>query len=262
MNLKQKFEQLKKEGKKAFIAYVPFGFPSIAKTKDIILTLQEAGVDIIELGIPFSDPIADGPIIQAATTLALQKGANTYNLFETLKALKKDLRIPCALMTYYNPVFKFGVAKFFEAMQKIDVCGILTVDLPVDEATAYCKEARRYKRETIFFITPVTPATRAQKIIKASSGFIYYVSVTGTTGPRELDAKVLTTHITSLKKRTTLPVCVGFGIHTSQQVKRIGAISDGVIIGSSIVKFISDNHSGHDFLRRLKEYVTSLRGGD
>jgi tryptophan synthase alpha chain len=262
MTIKQKFQQLKKQGKKAFIAYVPFGFPSIKRTKDIVLALQEAGVDIIELGIPFSDPIADGPIIQEATTLALQKGANTSNLFSTLKELRKDLKIPIALMTYYNPVFKFGIADFFKSMKACGVSAILTVDLSIEEAREYKKVATKHGLETIFFITPVTPLERAKKIIKASSGFIYYISVTGITGIRDISYSSLAKHVRQIETKTKLPVCVGFGIHTKEQVKKVYQFSDGAIIGSAIVKFIQDNHHKKGFLDKLKRYVTSLKGRD
>jgi len=259
MTIKEKFIQLKNEGRKAFVAYVPYGFPTIAKTKDIIMALQEAGVDIIELGIPFSDPVSDGPVIQEAASIALKNGANTKNLFATLKKIKKDIKVPLALMTYYNPVFKFGQESFFKNMKSSGVSGILTVDLPIDEAAEYIKAAKKQKIETIFFVTPVTPVSRAKKIMQATRGFIYYISVTGTTGLREISYETLSGHIRQLKKNTALPVCVGFGVHTKEQFASICKFSDGAIIGSAIVKFIKENHSQRNFLSLLKKYVKSLR---
>jgi tryptophan synthase alpha chain len=152
MTIKDKFKQLKKQNKKAFIAYVPFGFPSIRYTKNIILTFQGSGVDIIELGIPLSDPIADGPIIQEATTIALNKGATTEKLFSTLQEIKKSLKVPLVLMTYYNPVYKFGMERFFKNMQITGVSGIMIVDLPVEESKDYIRQARKYDLETIFLL--------------------------------------------------------------------------------------------------------------
>jgi len=262
MTIKQKFDELQAQGKKAFIAYIPYGFPTIKQTKDILLTLQTCGVDIIELGIPFSDPVADGPVIQEAASIALKNGANTKNLFVTVNKIKKDIKIPLALMTYYNPIFRFGVEKFFKSMNAAGVSGILTVDLPIDEAREYIKKAKKYKIETVFFITPVTPLSRAKKIIKATQGFIYYISVTGTTGVREIAYGSLANHIKQLKKETALPICVGFGVHTKEQFANIFKFSDGAIIGSAIVKFIKENHSKHDFLDKLKKYVKSLKPGD
>jgi tryptophan synthase alpha chain len=255
MKIAEKFYQLKKENKKALIAYVPFGFPNIKTTKDIIFTLEESGVDIVELGIPFSDPIADGPIIQEACAVALSKGANTENLFSTLKEFKKSLKVPLALMTYYNPVFRFGVSNFFRKMKETGVSGILTVDLSVEESKEYLRLAKQHNLETIFFITPVTPLVRARKIIKVSSGFIYYISVTGITGPRDISYGILADHIKKLKSMTKLPICVGFGIHKKSQVEKVCKISDGAIIGSAIVKFIKDNYHKKGFLEKLKRYV-------
>ena len=259
ITIKQKFSELKKEGKKAFIAYIPFGFPTIKATKDIILTLQKAGVDILELGIPFSDPIADGPVIQEATSIALARGANTTKLFSFLSDLKKDIKIPIALMTYYNPVFKFGVEKFFSKMSESGALGILTVDLSIDESKEYVENARKFGVETIFFVTPVTSKERAKAIVGASSGFVYYISVTGITGTRDISYNSLSKHLRELKKMTDLPVCVGFGIHSKKQVDEVCKISDGAIVGSAIVKFIKENYLKQNFLSRLEKYVKSLK---
>ncbi len=262
ITLKEKFSQLKKQNKKAFIAYIPFGFPTIKFTKGIILTLQKAGVDIIELGIPFSDPIADGPIIQEATSIALSRGANTTKLFALLRSLKKDIKIPIVFMTYYNPVFKFGVDKFFNNMNKAGASGILTVDLPIDESKEYLKSARKSNIKTIFFVTPVTPKLRAKAITKASGGFIYYISVTGTTGMRNISYASIAKHLKEIKKMSKLPVCIGFGIHSRKQVKEVSRISDGAIIGSAIVKFIKENHAKRNFLNKLEKYVKALKSKD
>ncbi|MFA6281430.1 MAG: tryptophan synthase subunit alpha [Candidatus Omnitrophota bacterium] len=259
MTIKEKFNELKKQGKKAFIAYIPFGFPTVKATKDIILTLQKAGVDIIELGIPFSDPIADGPVIQEATSIALTRGANTHNLFSLLFSLKKDIKIPIALMTYYNPVFKFGVEKFFNNMVRSGVSGMLTVDLPIDESREYLKNARKLGIETIFFVTPVTPKERAKAVVEASSGFVYYISVTGITGTRDISYVSIAKHLKEIKKMTNLPLCVGFGIHSKKQVEEVQKISDGAIVGSAIVKFIKENSFKKDFLKLLESYIRSLK---
>jgi tryptophan synthase alpha chain len=260
MRIEDKFKQLRKERKKAFIAYVPFGFPKIKYTKDIILTLQESGVDIIELGIPFSDPLADGPIIQKATFEALRTGANIKKLIAMLDQIKGSLKIPIVIMTYYNPLFRFGIDKFFKKMSDLGVSGITIVDLPVEESKFYISQARKFKLETIFFVTPTTSFERAKKIVKSSQGFIYYISVTGITGPKELHYQPLISHINQLKKITKVPICIGFGIHNRKQVKKLDTFSDGVIVGSSIVKFIEKNYSKSNFLSRLKSYIKSLKG--
>ena len=258
MRLEEKFKQLKKCGKKAFIAYVPFGYPNISATKGICLCLQNAGVDIIELGIPFSDPLADGPIIQKATTEALSKGANMDNFFLQAGKLKKQLNIPVVAMSYYNPIYKFGVDRFFSKLNNIGISAVLTVDLPLEEALEYIEKAKKFSLDTIFFITPTTSEKRIKKIVKHSKGFIYYISVTGITGPKTLSYPQLASHVKAIRRRTSVPVCVGFGIHTREQVKRINAFSDGAIVGSQIVKFIEDNHKRKDFLKKLEAHVGRL----
>ena len=260
MRIKDKFRQLKRENKKAFIAYIPFGFPKIKYTKDIILTLQDAGVDVIELGIPFSDPLADGPIIQKANATALKQGADIERLFCTLKGVKKHLKIPITIMTYYNPIFKFCIERFFRKISNLGVSGIIVVDLPLEESDAYVNKAKKFNLETVFFITPTTSMERAKKIAKLSRGFIYYISVTGITGPKDFAYQPLAAHIKKLKKITALPVCVGFGMHNRRQVRRTSKFSDGVIVGSNIIKFIEKDFSKKNFLNKLKVYLKSLKG--
>lgn len=260
MKLKDKFKQLKKENKKAFIVYVPFGFPTVKATKNICFSLQDAGVDAIELGIPFSDPLADGPIIQKATTAALAKGANTDNFFQELSQLKGSLRIPLVIMSYYNPIFNFGLSRFLERMQQCGASALINVDMPVEEGAEYIKEAGKFNIDTVFFVTPVTPAKRVERIVKQSKGFIYYISVTGITGPKDLRYSSLESHVRSIKRITKVPVCVGFGIHNREQVARINTFSDGVIIGSEIVKFIDRHHRDKNFLTKLKKHIKSLKG--
>jgi len=259
ITLKEKLNQLKQEKKKAFIVYIPFGFPSIKLTRDILLTLQGCGVDAIELGLPFSDPLADGPIIQQATSLAIKKGANIDNFLKELSCLKKHIKVPIVVMTYYNPIFKFGINKFFKNINSLGVKAITVVDLPLEESKVYIKEARKSKLDTIFFITPTTTSERIKKIAKQSRGFIYYISVTGITGPKDFNYVALQTHIKSIKRSTQLPVCVGFGIHKKSQVERINKFSDGVIIGSSIVKFIEKHYRNRYFLNKLKTHIRSLK---
>jgi len=260
ITLKEKFVQLKKENKKAFIAYIPFGFPDIKSFKKIVLSLQEASVDIIEVGLAFSDPIADGPIIQEAYNIALKNNANIERFFSVIKNI--NIKIPIVLMSYYNPIFRFGLEKFFKKLKESNITGALIVDLPFDEDKRYLELVEKFNIETVFLITPTTTDERAKKIISNTSGFIYYVSVTGITGPKKLEFSFLRRHINRLKEFTDLPICVGFGIHNKKQVKEINKFSDGVVIGSSIVKFIKDNFSNKNFIERLKEYILNLKGLD
>lgn len=258
MTIKEKFIQLNKEKGKAFVAYLPFGFPSLDRTTQIILALQDAGVDILELGVPFSDPLADGPIIQNAMFKAIENGATVENLFQCIEKIKNQIKIPIVVMTYANPFFSYGIDKFFSKMKECCLTATIVVDLPVEEAREYLEKSKKYAVETIFLVTPVTPFARVKKIIKATKGFLYYISVTGITGPREFQYAQLSKEIRKIKAITKLPVCVGFGIHSNQQVKQICEFSDGVIVGSDIVEFISKNYSQKSFLTSLKDYISNL----
>ena len=258
MRLKEKFRQLKKEGRKAFVAYVPFGFPNLKLTLPICLALEKGGADIIELGIPFSDPLADGPIIQQATVQALASGANLDNFFTTLKQLKGSLNVPLVIMTYYNPVFKFGLEPFLKRIKACGVSACLIVDLPIEEAGRYIKQARKLDIDTVFFVTPTTSRERMRKIAKYARGFIYYISVTGITGPKNIAVSPIAKEISSLKKFSCAPVCVGFGIHSSGQVAAVNKFSDGAIVGSALVQFIERNYRRKSFLNSLTAYTRRL----
>jgi tryptophan synthase alpha chain len=258
MRLEEKFKQLNKESRKAFIAYVPFGFPDVAHAKPVCLALQEAGVDVIELGIPFSDPLADGPIIQRASTQALAKGANLNNFFKTVQTLQKELTIPLVIMTYYNPIFRYGIEAFLKKLKQVAVSAVLVVDLPLEESASYIRLARRYSIDTVFFATPTTSLERLKKIVRQSKGFIYYISITGITGPKVLRLEDVKKHVAMVKGLTRLPVCVGFGIHTRAQVVGISSFSDGVIVGSPIVQYIEIHWKEKQFFNKLRSYVQSL----
>ncbi|MDD5069242.1 MAG: tryptophan synthase subunit alpha [Candidatus Omnitrophica bacterium] len=260
MRIEDKLNQLKANNQKAFNVYVPFGYPTIKASRDIVLTLFDNGVDIVELGIPFSDPLADGPIIQEATSVALGGGANVDKMFDFLAQIKEKTDNPIVIMTYFNPVFAYGVTSFFKKMKKVSCSGIMVVDLPLEESQDYLEKTRDYNLEPIFFITPTTSSSRAEKIAKISRGFIYYISVKGTTGPRDLVYPVLKKNIDQLKKITETSICVGFGIHEKKQVQEINKFADGVIIGSEIVSFIAREHKSKGFLAKLGKKVRSLKG--
>ncbi|MCF7916630.1 MAG: tryptophan synthase subunit alpha [Candidatus Omnitrophica bacterium] len=260
MKLAQKFKQLKKENKKAFIAYFPFGFPKISDSNQIFLTLQKAGVDIIELGFPFSDPLADGPIIQKASTIALEQKITLDIFFSNIRKIKKEIKIPVVLMSYYNPIFRYELDNFFPKLAESNISATILVDLPFEESKDYQKYAKKFDIDPIFFITPTTEKKRVEKIAKNSKGFIYYISSTGITGPKALKYNQIASDIKKIKKISDTPVCVGFGIHNNQQVKKISSFSDGVIVGSEIVKFIDKNYKQKNFLKKLENYVRKLKG--
>ena len=253
----QKFKDLKAKNQKAFIAFITAGDPDLKTTQALVPALEKAGVDIIELGIPFSDPMADGATIQAASERALKKGATLSKILDSVKRIRQKTQIPIAFMTYYNPVFSFGEEKFIDACKQAGVDGVIIPDLPPEEASVLRKAAAKKGVATVFFIAPTTTDARAKINAAAATGFIYYVSLTGVTGVKQAAADVVVKDIKRIKRFTSKPVCAGFGISTPQQVKDIGRIADGVIVGSAIIKAI-ENCKSKNIIPDVSRYVASL----
>ena len=239
--IERKFDQLRKQHKKAFIAFITAGYPNLAVTASLVKEFDRIGVDIVELGVPFSDPMADGPIIQEASKAALDKKVNLVDILQLVRNIRKTAVVPICLMTYYNPVFCYGEEKFVKDAVAAGVDGVIIPDLPPEEAVGFIKQAALKKLDTIFLAAPTTTKQRMKLISKVSRGFIYYVSLTGVTGPRANLPVDLGRQIKMIKKITAKPVCVGFGVSRRQQVEKINKISDGVIIGSAIVRKIREN---------------------
>ncbi len=232
------FKKLRKAGKKAFIPYITAGDPDIATTKKIVCALEKAGADIIELGIPFSDPLADGPTIQKAIERSLKAGCTVKKVLDMVKQLRKMTHVPFVFMTYYNIVFNYGLKRFVRDTVSAGADGIIVPDLPMEEAGELIGIADREDFCVIQLSAPTTPPDRFKKIAKASRGFIYYVSLTGVTGMRKDLGTKLPGEIKKLKKMTRKPVCVGFGISNSAQAGKIASLSDGAIVGSALIKVI------------------------
>jgi tryptophan synthase alpha chain len=256
--IEQKFQALKIQKRKAFIAFITAGDPDLSTTEDLVVALEDAGVDIIELGIPFSDPLADGPTIQASFFRALKKGTTVKKILETVKRIRLKTSIPIAFMTSYNPILRFGEKKFIKACAQVGVDGLIVPDLPPEEAQNLRRLAQRYGIATIFFVAPTSQDERIKANTKASSGFIYYVSLTGITGTQKAVAQAVVKQIKHIKRFTDKPVCAGFGISTPQQVKEIGSAADGVIVGSAIVKAIDLNKGDRELVQIVCRYVSSL----
>ncbi|MDD5428007.1 MAG: tryptophan synthase subunit alpha [Candidatus Omnitrophica bacterium] len=240
----KKFKKLKKEGKKAFIAYITAGDPALAMTERAVLALEGAGVDIIELGIPFSDPVADGPTIQAASQRALKKGASLKKIFAMVRALRRKTEMPLVFMTYFNPVFKFGLVKFFKTCREAGVDGVIIPDLSIEEAGETIALGRKNVVATIFLAAPTSPRKRIKEIAAKSRGFIYYVSLTGVTGARTKLPPEVAANVKAIKSITDKPVAVGFGISDAAQARTIAKCADGVIVGSAIVKMMGAGTKG------------------
>jgi tryptophan synthase alpha chain len=256
--IEQKFRELKRQRKKAFIAFITAGDPDLATTRKLVLEMERCGADIVELGVPFSDPMADGPTIQAASQRALKKGVNLFKIFKLVAQIRRSSQIPLALMSYYNPIFRYGEERFIKDAGKSGVDGIIIPDLPPEEAGILIKAARKNHIATVFFITPASTRQRMKMVSRLSTGFIYYVSLTGVTGARKTLPADILQNIRWVKNHCSKPVCVGFGISTPQQVKAISRSSDGVIVGSAIVKEVEKNLNRRDLVKNVGGLVKRL----
>jgi tryptophan synthase alpha chain len=251
------FKELKGKGQAALIPFIIAGDPNLEATEALVLKMAECGADIIELGLPFSDPLADGPVIQAASQRALQKGIRLRDLFRLTEKLQGEVP-PLVLMTYFNPVFKFGLRDFAESCKQNGMEGVIIPDLPPEEAMPWVQEARACDLDTIFLAAPTSTPERVRLISSQSRGFIYYVSVTGVTGAREDLPHELESAVKRIKEYGKKPVAVGFGVSTPAQAKRIGSFADGVIVGSAIVKIIEENIENSKMISRVGDFVDSL----
>jgi tryptophan synthase alpha chain len=254
--IEEVFRSLKAMNKKAFIPYIMAGDPSIERTQEIVRALAVSGADIVELGVPFTDPLADGPMIQRAAERALKAGVTLRKVIWLVRELRKETGIPLILMTYYNPVFKYGLVKFINDAVAAGVNGVIVPDLPPDEAADLMRPAQAAGLDTIFLIAPTSTRERMKKVAEASKGFIYYVSLTGITGSKiSLDGS-LEESIHVIRSFTEKPVAVGFGVSTPKEAYAVAQIADGVIIGSAIVKKIHES-PGHlrTFLRELRAAI-------
>jgi len=245
-------EVLGKKGK-AFIPYIMAGDPDINRTRELIRILEDCGADIIELGVPFSDPLADGPTIQKAAQRALDEGVTLKKVIEFVAESRGSTQIPVILMTYYNPVFKYGEERFVLDASAAGVDGIIVPDLPPDEAGNLIRYAKKSGLDTIFLLAPTSTNDRILKVAKASTGFIYYVPITGITGSKLALDSSIEGHIARIRSVTAKPVAVGFGISTPEEAAGISRFADGVIVGSAIVKRVEELDG------ELKSYLMSLR---
>lgn len=236
-----KFKELRTLGRKAFIPYVTAGDPDFKTTKEVVRALVGAGADIIELGIPFSDPMADGPTIQRAIKRSLDGGCKVDKVFDMVRELRKDIDVPIVFMTYFNIVFTRGIDKFIKDAKACGADGLIVPDLPMEESGEISRLADKYGYSIILLAAPTTPIARFKKIAACSGGFIYYVSLTGVTGTRKALSSKLKKDVRALKKTTKKPICVGFGVSDASQAGDISSVADGVIVGSAIIGVIEKN---------------------
>lgn len=254
------FVKLKKAGRKALIPYIMAGDPDLAATELLVPALAKAGADIIELGVPFSDPLADGPTIQRAAERALRHHVSLADVVALVKRLRASgCEVPIVLMTYYNPVLKYGEERFAKDAAAAGVDGVIIPDLPPEEAGVWKPAAHKNDLDTIFLLAPTSTPERVAKVSAASEGFIYYVSLTGVTGARKALSEGLAASVKKIKKATDKPVCVGFGVSTPEQAAQVAAFADGVIVGSALVNVI-ETHSGKKTLvKECAAFVSELK---
>jgi tryptophan synthase alpha chain len=256
--IQQRFNALKTSGSKALVTFITAGDPDLATTAAMLPLLAEAGADIIELGIPFSDPMADGPTIQRASERALAGGATLEAVLELVRATRDQVSTPIVLMGYSNPIYAYGWQRFTRDAVQAGVDGLLLVDLPPEEAGELLPAARTAGLEIIFLLTPTSDATRIKQVRRCGSGFIYYVTVTGVTGARQTVSTSLSTELQTIRTTGKLPVVAGFGISTPEQAAEVAAAADGVVVGSALVKLF-EQYQGDQLKKQLFSLVQSLK---
>jgi tryptophan synthase alpha chain len=254
------FKQLRSKRKSAFIAFLTAGYPDLATTEKLVLEFSQRGVDIMELGIPFSDPMADGPVIQESSQEALKHNIRLIDVLAMVKRIRRHSDIPLLFMTYYNPIFCMGEDKFVREAAKAGLDGVIIPDLPLEEGNPLASVCRKAGLDNILFVAPTTEQARLKRIARSASGFIYYISLAGVTGERKALPSDVASRVRKIKKMTGTPVCVGFGVSSAAQVRQIQSVADGVIVGSAIIRKIKYCIGKPRLVDKVGAYVTTLMG--
>jgi tryptophan synthase alpha chain len=256
--LSARFRMLQEQHSKALVTFITAGDPDLPATEELIHLLEDAGADIIELGVPFSDPMADGPTIQLASERALASGTTLHGILEVVRKVRVRSSIPIILMGYLNPVHAYGYDRFCRDAADAGVDGVLLVDMPPEESDELTIPARRHGLDVIFLLTPTSDASRIAAVERLGSGFVYYVTVTGVTGARTTVSNTLAQELSRVKQTIALPIMAGFGISTPAQAAEVGQLADGVVVGSAIVKLF-EKYSGEELKQELYRYVADLK---
>jgi len=257
--LEATFTRLRDKREKALIAYLMAGDPGLAETEQLVVALEQAGADIIELGVPFSDPIADGPVIQQAAERALKSGTSLHKILDSVKSLRLRTEIPIVLMLYYNSIHAMGYEKFCTAAKAAGVDGLIVPDMPPDEAGPLKGPADAAGLPLIFLLAPTSTPSRRKLVAEESHGFVYYVSLTGITGAKLSNVTDIQQNVQKLKKVSASPVAVGFGVATPEDAAQVSKMADGVIVGSAIVKRIASHQQDPGMVGHVAEFVRSLK---
>ncbi len=254
----ERFAGLKRDGRKGFIVYIGAGDPNLEATRQLALAFEAAGVDVLELGVPFSDPLADGLVNQLAAQRGLESGATPPKVLETVAAIRKTSPIPIVLYIYFNLVHRYGVERFIRDAAQAGVDGLLVLDLPPEESADYERLMRRAGLCAIYLVAPTTPEDRIERIVKRGAGFIYYVSREGVTGMQAKVADTIGAMTAKIRAHTDLPVAVGFGISTPEQARTVAQNAEAIVVGSAVVNQIAKHGKSPDLVKRVSEFVKTL----
>ena len=252
------FALCRDQNRKAFIAYLTAGDPTPGHTVDLVLALERGGADLVELGVPFSDPIADGPVIQRASERALRAGTNMSRLLAIVREIRRASQIPLLLFSYLNPLLRYGFERLAHDAAEAGVDGVLLTDLSVEEAADPVRQLRRAGLDTVFLAAPTSSERRLQLVAEHSSGFVYLVSRTGVTGEQQSVSDSVQPLIARTRNLTKLPLAVGFGVSTPDQVRQVAVLADGVVVGSALVKLIETHSAAADLAHRLETFTSQL----
>jgi len=253
------FAALRERGERALVPYFTAGDPSLSVTGTLVHEAARRGADVVELGVPFSDPLADGPVIQRATQRALRAGVTLPRVLELVRELRAETAVPLVLLTYYNPLLAFGLKAFCLTAVECGIDGVIVADLPPEESEPLRVLAEPAGLDLIHLVAPTSTPDRMRTIARVSRGFLYMVSLTGVTGARAELSVELSHHLRTLRGVTTKPICVGFGISTPAQAEAVGRVADGVIVGSAIVELIERHAGSREVVSRVGDFIASLK---
>lgn len=257
----EKFKTLLNRGDKALIPYITAGEPDIEMTKQLVLAMERNGADIIELGVPFSDPLADGTTIQRASQRALQRGVDLATILSAVHQIRERSSVPLILMSYYNPILRYGLERFVRHAAESGVDGLIVPDLPPEEAEEFLRISKPRGFDLIFLVTPTSTVERIRLVSRCSAGFVYCVSLTGVTGARKEIFGGLKRFLQEVRTQTDKPLAVGFGISTPEQAGKVARLADGVIVGSAIVDIIEKSSRRQIIVDRVGEFISQLKAG-
>lgn len=255
------FDRLRREGRPAFVAYITAGDPSPDRTPALVAALERGGADLIELGVPFSDPIADGPVIQRGSDRALKAGTSVATVLKIASEIRKHSEIPLLLFTYMNPILRYGLEALARDAVARGIDGCLLTDLSVEEAEPYVKAMRQAGLDTVFLVAPTSTQRRLELVAKYSTGFVYLVSRTGVTGERATVSDSVVPLVEAMRKVTALPLAVGFGISSADHVRAVGALADAVVVGTAVERVVEENVNSPNLEKELEALARKLASG-